>query len=89
MKTLVPRAEAKTLARQLNRLIDGIWVRVGSRVEPLDNARATGDLEYQLMKVLPMDDASLALHRAARDKIENVARIALGTRAFLENALAR
>lgn len=89
LKTLVPRAEAKTLARQLNLLIDGIWVRVGSRVEPLDNARATGDLEYQLMKVLPMDGASLALHRAAREKIENVARIALGTRAFLENAMAR
>lgn len=89
LKHFVPRVEARIIARQLNLLIDGIWVRVGSRVELLDGARAIGDLEYELMKVLPADDASLAYHRAARDKIENVARIALGTRAFLENSIAR
>jgi TetR/AcrR family transcriptional repressor of bet genes len=70
-------------------LIDGIWVRAGSRVEPPDSARAIGELEYILMRFLPMDDGSLRQHRAAREKIENVARIALGTRAFLETALAR
>ena len=89
LKSFVPRAEARIIARQLNLLIDGIWVRVGSRVEPLDGARAIGDLEYQLMRCLPTDDESLRQHRAARKKIENVARIALGTRAFLENAMAR
>ena len=77
------------IARYLNLLIDGIWVRVGSRVEPLNAAQAIGDLEYELIKFLPTDAKSLAQHRAARIKIENVARIALGTRAFLENSITR
>ena len=89
MKNFVPRAEAKIIARQLNLLIDGIWVRVGSRVEALDCAVEIGDLECILMRFLPMDDESMRKHRAAREKIENVARIALGTRAFLETAMAR
>ena len=89
LKHFVPRSEAKTIARHLNLLIDGTWVRVGSRVEPLDAARAIGDLEYALMKFLPADENSRAQHKAAREKIENVARIALGTRAFLENSMAR
>ncbi|EDM72074.1 transcriptional regulator, TetR family protein [Roseobacter sp. AzwK-3b] len=89
LKHFVTRDEAKIIARQLNLLIDGIWVRVGSRVEPLDSDRAIGDLEYFLMRFLPMDEESIQKHRAAREKIENVARIALGTRAFLETAMAR
>lgn len=89
LKTFLPRTEAKIIARRLNLLIDGIWVRVGSKVEQLDSMRAIGDLEYELMKVLPMDDEIRAHHRAARTKIESVARIALGTRAFLENSMAR
>ena len=89
LKHFVPRAEARIIARHLNLLIDGIWVRVGSRVEPLDSNKVIGDLEYELMKFLSTDDESLAQHRAAREKMENVARIALGTRAFLENSMAR
>jgi TetR/AcrR family transcriptional repressor of bet genes len=88
LKHLVPRAEARIIARHLNLLIDGIRVRVGSRVEPLDGARAIGEHEYELMKFLPTDDDALRQHRAARARIENVARIALGTRAFLEKAMA-
>ncbi|MCR9152177.1 MAG: transcriptional regulator BetI [Rhodobacteraceae bacterium] len=88
LKHFVPRPEAQIIARQMNLLIDGIWVRVGSRVEPLDGERAICDLECALMKFLPVDDESARQHRAARRKIENVARIALGTRAFLEKAMA-
>ena len=69
LQHFVPRSEAKVIARQLNLLIDGIWVRVGSRVEPLDGARAISDLEFELMKFLPRNDASLAHHQAAREKI--------------------
>ena len=89
LKHFVPREEARTIARHLNLLIDGIWVRVGSRVEPLDGAQSIGDLEYELMKFLPTDEKSIAKHKAARQKMENVARIALGTRAFLENSISR
>lgn len=89
LKNFVPISEARIIARYLNLLIDGIWVRVGSRVEPLNAAQAIGDLEYELVKFLPTDAKSLAQHRAARIKIENVARIALGTRAFLENSITR
>lgn len=84
----VPKAEARIIARQLNLLIDGIWARVGSRVEPLDGSRAIDDIEFNMMKLLPADDQSVRQHRAAREKIEAVARIALGTRAFLENAMS-
>ena len=89
LKHFVPRSEARIIARYLNLLIDGIWVRVGSRVEQLDSARAIDDLEYELMKFLPTDDESIRQHRAAPTQLENVARIALGTRAFLENSIAR
>ena len=89
LKTFVPRAEARIIARHLNLLIEGIWARVGSRVEPLDAVRAINDLEYELIRFVPMNEESMAEHRAARDKMENVARIALGTRAFLENSIAR
>jgi hypothetical protein len=41
------------------------------------------------MKFLPTDEKSIAKHKAARQKMENVARIALRTRAFLENSIAR
>ena len=89
LKHFMPRSEARIFARHLNLLIDGIWVRVGSRVEPLDGAQAIGDLEYELMKFLPTDEESLEKHNSAREKMENVARIALGTRAFLENSIVR
>ena len=89
LKTFVPKAEATTIARQLGLLMDGLWARAGSRVEPLDAARAISDMEHALMRFLPMNDENRAHHRAARTKIVNVARIALGTRAFQENSMAR
>ena len=47
------------------------------------SARAIGDLWYELMKFLLSDDASMAKHRAAREKTGIIARIALGIRAVL------
>lgn len=82
LKHFVPSSEAKIVARQLNLLIDGIWVRAGSQVEPIDSDRAINDLEYELMKFLPMDEASLQRHKEARKKMSTVAHIALGSKAF-------
>ncbi len=82
LKFFLPRSEALLIARQLNLLIDGIWVRVGSRAEQLDSVRAIDDLEHALIKFLSADEFNIRLHREARKKLENVAQIALGTKAF-------
>ena len=87
LKFLVPKSEAEIAARNLNLIIDGIWVRAGSRVEVVDSKRAISDLEYELMKVVPADKESIRRHNAARKKIGAVANIALGSRAFQEQSL--
>lgn len=87
LKHFLQDDEAQLAARNLGILIDGIWSRTGARVEPVDSTQAISDMEYALMKFLPDDAESLRKHKEARSKIENVASIALGSRAFQERTL--
>jgi TetR/AcrR family transcriptional repressor of bet genes len=87
LKHFIKRSEADTAARHLNLLIDGIWVRAGSRVEAADSARAISDMEYELMKLVPADAQSVRTHKAARKKMETIANIALGSKSFQNMSL--
>ncbi len=86
LKHFLDEEKARLAARNLGILIDGIWSRTGSRVEAVDSTKAISDMEYALTKLLPNDPESLRKHKEARAKIENIARIALGSKAFREKA---
>src|SRR6056297_1714610 len=87
LKHFLDEDEARNAARTLGILIDGIWSRTGARVEPVDSNEAISDIEYALMKLVPNDPESVRKHKDARTKIESIARIALGSKAFQEKAL--
>jgi len=87
LKHFLDEDEARNAARTLGILIDGIWSRTGARVEPVDSNEAISDMEYALMKLLPSDPESVRKHKEARTKIEGIASIALGSKAFQEKAL--
>lgn len=87
LKHLLKDDEARRAARHLGIMIDGIWSRTGARVEPVDSDKAISDMEYGLMQLVPNDPESIRKHKEARAKIEGIARIALGSRAFQEKAM--
>lgn len=76
--------DTKRTAHLLSLLIDGIWVRAGLQAEPLTSANAIADMEYAILKLLPNDKHSVARHAEARQKMENVATILHGSRAYAE-----
>jgi len=68
-------------------LIDGLWVRAGLDAQVLTSASAIAELEYAISKLLPADPDSVTQHKMARQKIENVAYILMGSNAYKEQAL--
>lgn len=87
LKHFLEEDEARRAARNLGLLIDGIWSRTGARVEAVDSHQAISDIENALMKLVPDDAESLRKHKEARTKIETIASIALGSKAFQEKSL--
>jgi TetR/AcrR family transcriptional repressor of bet genes len=53
---------------------------------PVDSTAAISEIEYAILKMLPNGKKSIASHRKARQKIENVASIALGSKAYQEKS---
>lgn len=87
LKHFLNPEDVKPAARHLGMLIDAIWVRNGSLVEVISSQQAIDEMEYCLLKLLPNDETSVAAHMAARTKIETIARIALGSKAFQEKSM--
>ena len=87
LKHFLSPEDAQLAARLLGVLIDGIWVRSGSLSEPVDSKLAIGEAEYAIMKLLPTDAESIAKHKAARARIETIAAIALGSKAFRDRSI--
>ncbi len=79
---IVSKEDTKKVARRLGILINGIWTRSGSLVEPLDSEKAISDMECAIMNLLPHDANSVEQHKKIRQKIETIAGIALGSRAY-------
>ena len=87
LKHFLSDDETERAARHLGMLIDGVWVRAGLLPEPLTSSAAISELEYAISKLLPYDEISATKHREARKKIETIADIALGSKAFKEKSL--
>jgi len=87
LKHFLNEEDVKPAARHLGMLIDAIWVRNGSLVEVIESQQAIDEMEYCLLKLLPSDENSVAAHAAAREKIETIAKIALGSKAFQEKSM--
>ena len=87
LKQLVPVDDAEKVARHLGVHIDGIWLRAGLLPDPVDSAAAVSEMEYAISRLLPFDEVSAVKHREARGKMETIAEIALGSRAFKERSL--
>jgi TetR/AcrR family transcriptional repressor of bet genes len=87
LKHFLPPEEANIAAHVLGMLIDGIWVRAGLMREPKDSKSAIDEFEFVITRLLPNSPDEIAKHRAARKKIEYVARILLDSKAFKEMAM--
>lgn len=87
LRHFMPADEADRVARHLGVHIDGIWLRAGLQPDPVDSAAAVSEMQHAISKFLPFDEVSATKHKAARAKIETVAEIALGSRAFKERSL--
>ncbi len=82
LKHFLDDEDTQRSAHLLSLLIDGLWVRAGLQAEPLTSANAISDMEYAVLKLLPNDKQSVARHNEARQKMENVASILLGSKAY-------
>ena len=87
LKNFLGIEETKNAARHLGMLIDGIWLRSGLLVEPIDSSRAISELQFAVNKIVSNGAISQEKHRVARDKVESIASIVLGSKAFQEKSL--
>lgn len=87
LKHFLPPEDTERVARILGMLIDGIWMRAGLLPEALSSGAAISEMQYAISKLLPFDEISAAKHREARKKIETIADIALGSKAFKDKSL--
>jgi TetR/AcrR family transcriptional repressor of bet genes len=86
LKHLLDPEEAKSASKQLGILIDGLWMRGGLSVEPVESSAAISDIEFALSKLVPFDEVNAVKHHNARKKIEGIAKIVLGSKAFKERS---
>jgi len=87
LKHFLNSEDCQRTAHHLGLLIDGIWVRAGLQSETLSSTSAIDEMEYAILKLLPNDKQSIKQHRQAREKIENIAAIAFGSKAYKKRAL--
>lgn len=59
-------------------------MRAGLLPQPVKTDIAISEMEFAIAKMLPFDKISAAKHKNARKKIEAIADIALGSKAFKE-----
>ena len=87
LRHFLPESEAQKVARHLGVQIDGIWVRAGLLPTPVEPDVAVSEIEFAISKMLPFDEISAVKHKNARKKIEQIAQIALGSKAFKDKAM--
>ena len=87
LKHFLPEGEAEKVAHHLGVHIDGIWVRAGLLPAPVETDVAVSEMEFVISKMLPFDEISAAKHKNALKKIEKIANIALGSKAFKDKVM--
>jgi TetR/AcrR family transcriptional repressor of bet genes len=86
LKHFLNKTDTERTALHLGMLIDGIWARNGLQSAPVLSEKAISEMEYAILKMLPHDNKSIANHQEARLKIENIANIVLGSKAYKEKS---
>jgi TetR/AcrR family transcriptional repressor of bet genes len=86
LKHFLNKTDTERTALHLGMLIDGIWARNGLQSAPVLSEKAISEMEYAILKMLPHDNKSIAKHQEARLKIENIANIVLGSKAYKEKS---
>jgi TetR/AcrR family transcriptional repressor of bet genes len=86
IKHFLDKTDTERTALHLGMLIDGIWARNGLQSAPVVSEKAISEMEYAILKMLPHDNKSIAKHKEARLKIENIANIVLGSKAYKEKS---
>ena len=61
-------------------------MRGGLSAEPIESGTAISDMEFALSKLVPFDEVNALKHHNARKKIEGMAKIVLGSKAFKERS---
>lgn len=87
LKHFLNEKDTDQTARHLGTLIDGIWVRAGLLADTISSDTAISEMEYAILKMLPIDKNSVTKHHQARKKIESVADMVLGSRAYQEKIM--
>jgi len=82
LKHLLDEDKADDVANILGILIDGIWVRAGLFAITPDYEKALDEFEFTALHLIGASDEQREVHRAARNKINTIAEIALGSRLF-------
>ena len=87
LKHFLDKADTERTALHLGMLIDGIWVRNGLQSAPVVSEKAISEMKYAILRMLPSDEESVKKHNEARQKIENIANIVLGSKVYKEKSL--
>jgi TetR/AcrR family transcriptional repressor of bet genes len=82
LKPLVRAEEAEMIAMQITTLIDGLWLRASLQKEPMPSETGINQLEDAINLLLGNDANQRSRFHAAREKMENLANIILGSKSF-------
>ena len=82
LKHLVPSEEADMISKQITTLIDGVWLRASLQKDPMPAKASIDQIEHAINLLLRNDCDAATSFRAARDKMENLANIILGSKSF-------
>lgn len=82
LKYLVPSNDADLISTQITTLIDGVWLRASLQKDPMSAKASIDQMEHAVNLLLRNDTAAVTRFRAARDKMENLANIILGSKSF-------
>ena len=81
------REEARQTAFHLSFLIDGIWIRSGISLTPVNSKSAISEMDFAILKALNCNSKSIEKHRQAKQKIETIASISFGSKLYQQEAL--
>lgn len=86
LKHLAPASDVDMIAMQITTLIDGLWLRASLQEQPITSEFGIDQMEHAINLMLKNGPEAEARCRAAREKMESLASIILGSRAFQNRA---
>lgn len=87
LKDLAPQQEVDLIAMQITTLIDGIWLRASLQKDAMLSEKGIDLLEHAINRLLGNDATEAERFHRAREKMENLADIILGSKTFQRRAV--